>query len=96
MQVDIAEMLTAGKEAAYLLPTVTMMSTSEDATELAETFYLPHYLEPGGMRAGFKHYETLLEDGRENRARFRSKLTMPVLVLNGDKGMPQAQTLAGV
>ena len=31
LQVDLAEMLTAGKEAAYLLPTMRMMSISPDA-----------------------------------------------------------------
>lgn len=96
MHVDVAEMLTAGKEAAYLLPTMKMMSISKDAAEVAETLYLPHYIKPGGMRAGFQHYGTLLEDGKENRAVFRSKLTMPVLVLNGDKGIPQDQTLGCV
>ncbi len=96
MHVDVAEMLTARKEVAYLLPTMKMMSISEDAAEVAESIYLPHYIEPGGMRAGFQHYGTLLEDGKENRAAFKSKLTMPVLVLNGDKGIPQAQTLGCV
>jgi len=42
----------------------------------------------GRMRAGFQHYGTLLADGRENRAAFRAKMTMPVLVLNGDKAFP--------
>lgn len=93
MQVDVAEMLTTGKEAAYLLPTMKMMSQSEDAAEVAETIFLPHYIAPGGMRAGFQHYSTLLEDGKENRAAFKSKLMMPVLVLNGDRGIPQSQTL---
>jgi hypothetical protein len=55
MHVDIAEMLTAGREVAHLLPTMKMMSTSEDAADLAKNLYLPHYLEPGGMRAGFQH-----------------------------------------
>lgn len=96
MQVDVAEMLTKGKEKAYLLPMMKMMSVSEDAAESAETIYLPHYIEPGGMRAGFKHYETMLEDGKENRAAFRAKLEMPVLVLNGEKGIPQEQTLGCV
>lgn len=93
MQVNVAEMLTSGKEAAYLLPTMKMMSVSKDAAEVADTVFLPHYLAPGGMRAGFQHYGTLLEDGRENRAAFKSRLMMPVLVLNGDRGIPQSQTL---
>ncbi len=96
MQVDTAEMLTAGKESDYLMIYWKTMSGSKDAAEVAKTFYLPHYAAPGGMRGGFQHYETLLEDGKENRTAFRSKLTMPVLVLNGEKGIPQAQTLGCV
>ena len=95
-QVEVATMLTEGKEAAYLLPSMQMMSASPNAEASAKTLYLPHYTAPGGMRAGFKHYEALLEDGRENRARFQDKLAMPVLVLNGDRGIPQAQTLGCV
>ncbi|WNG35386.1 alpha/beta hydrolase [Archangium minus] len=95
-QVDVAEMLTAGKEVAYLLPWMKWASTSKDAADVAVNLFLPYYLAPGGMRAGFKHYETMVEDGRENRAAFCSKLKMPVLVLNGDQGIPQAQTLGCV
>jgi len=68
MQVDVAEMLTAGKEAAYLLPTMSMISILPGAAETAQTVYLPHDLKPGRMRTGFQHYGTLLADGRENRA----------------------------
>lgn len=95
-QVEVATMLTQGKEAAYLLPSMKMMSASPDAEDTAKTLYLPHYTAPGGMRAGFRHYETLVEDGKENRARFQGKLTMPVLVLNGERGIPQEQTLGCV
>ena len=96
MQVDLAAMPTAGREAAYLLPTMRMMSISDDATDMAERIFLPHYAAPGGMRAGFQHYGTLLEDGRSNQAAFRSKLETPVLVLNGERSIPQAQTLGSV
>ncbi len=93
-QVEVATMLTAGREVAYPLPTMQRMSLGPDAADLAEHLYLPHYLEPGGMRAGFQHFGTLLEDGKENRAAFTGKLTIPVLVLNGDHGVPQEQTLS--
>lgn len=96
MHVDVATMLTAGREAAYLMPSLRMMSVSENAEEEAEALYLPYYTAPGGMRAGFQHFGTLLEDGEENRAAFSSKLEMPVLVLNGDQGIPQEQTLGCV
>ena len=95
MQVEVATMLTAGKEAAYLLPTLTVMSTTADAAAVAEKLFLPYYAAPGGMRAGFRHYEPLVTDGQENRARFTAKLPMPVLVLNGEHGLPQAPLLAG-
>lgn len=96
LNVAVATMLTAGKELDYLLPTMTTMSLADDAADIAQSLYLPHYLEPGGMRAGFEHYGTLLQDGKDNRASFMSKLTIPVLVLNGDHGIPQSQTLGNV
>ncbi len=95
MQVEVATLLTAGKEAAYLLPTLMMMSTSPDAAAVAEKRYLPYYAAPGGMRAGFRHYEHLVADGQHNRARLTAPLPMPVLVLNGEYGLPQAPLLAG-
>ena len=94
MQVPVADMLTAGKEVAYLLPTMGMMSLSTDALEVAKAVYLPSYTRPGRMRA--EHYGTLLADGKENRAQLKQKLAMPVLVLSGERGIPQAQTLACV
>ena len=96
MQVDLAEMLTAGKEATYLTPMYQMMSTAPDAKQTAEKYYLPHYVASGGMRAGFQHYATMIQDGQANRAAFKNKLNMPVLVLNGQRGLPQGSLLEGV
>ena len=48
------------------------------------------------MRAGFKHYEVLLEDGKENQQTMQQKLRMPVLVLSGERGIPHQQTLDSV
>jgi len=96
MQAELATFLTQGKEEAYLLPTMQMMSAAPNAEEIARREFLPHYLAPGGMHAGFQHYATLLEDGRQNRATFTGKLPMPVLVLSAEQGIPQAQTLASV
>ena len=96
MQVDLASFLTRGKEAAYLLPLYKMMSTSADAEELARSIFLPLYAGPEGLRGGLQHYGPLLEDGRANRAAFTARLPMPVLILNGDKGLPQHQLLDGV
>ena len=91
MQTDLADMLLKGKEKAYLSGMWSMMSTSTDS-DLSERL-LPYYTAPGAMRSGLMHYATLLEDGRENRARAGGKLAMPVLALSGEKGMPQRQTV---
>jgi pimeloyl-ACP methyl ester carboxylesterase len=95
-QVDLAEMLTAGKEEAYLDGFWRLMSRDGlDATARAE--YLRSYSAPGGMRGGFQHYSTLLTDGQAARAAVAEKgrLPMPVLVLNGEFGLPQAPLLDG-
>ena len=92
-QVEVATMLTAGREAAYLLPWYGMMSADAASADIAKRQFLPFYQAPGGMRAGFRHYEALIEDGRANRAQFTGPLPMPTLVLSGERGIPQAQTL---
>ena len=92
MQVDVAELLTAGKEAAYLGGYWDMM-TAGGITEQDRAELLRAYSAPGAMRGGFRHYETLAEDGRDARA--ATPLRMPVLVLNGEHGLPQGVLLDG-
>jgi len=94
-QVDVASYLTRGKEDGYLMPSYKMMSAAPDAEELARTVYLPHYTGPRGLRGGFQHYAPLVQDIADNRAAFARKLPLPVLVLNGEKGIPQDILLKG-
>ncbi|MFI6409258.1 alpha/beta fold hydrolase [Streptomyces sp. NPDC050548] len=96
MQLDIAELLTAGKEADYLAPAWAIGSPAGGLTDADRAEFLRHYSAPGGMRGGFQHYATLLEDGRAIRATGTTKLPMPVLVLNAVLGLPQAPLLEGV
>lgn len=97
MQVEIAAGLTRGHEAFYLGHYWKTGSVVPNAITPAEQMeYLRTYAAPGGMRAGFQHCAALLEDGAYNRANFGAKLTMPVLVLNGAKGIPQEQTVSAV
>ena len=95
-QVDVATFLTRGKEEEYLLPWYRMMSALPDAEELAREYYLPIYTGPQGLRGSFQHYATLVQDIDDNRSAFDGKLQIPVLVLNGDKGLPQEPLLDGV
>ncbi|ROQ60251.1 pimeloyl-ACP methyl ester carboxylesterase [Streptomyces sp. 840.1] len=95
MQVDLATMLTEGKEAAYLTPIWNMMSVRDDAAWTEEL--LTAYTSPGAMRGGFQHYGTLLDDVRESRTLLgEGKLAMPVLTVNGEHGIPAHQTVESV
>jgi pimeloyl-ACP methyl ester carboxylesterase len=91
-QVDLAAMLTAGKEEEYLGGYWAMM-TAGGLTEQDRAELLRAYRAPDGMRGGFEHYATLTEDGRAARA--AARLAMPVLVLNGEHGLPQQILLDG-
>ena len=95
-QVDLATMLTDGKEAEYLGNNWKMFSPLKGITADDRDEYLRTYGNPDGMRAGFRHYAAMLDDGKANRKAFDQKLTMPVLVLNAGLGIPQDQTLGGV
>lgn len=94
-QVEVATMLTEGREDRYLQPWYDMMS-ARDGGETGRRDFLPFYSAPGGLLAGFRHYETMVEDGRANRRQLDGKLAMPTLVLSGERGIPQAQTLSSV
>ena len=95
-QVDLATMLTEGKEPQYLGKNWSMFSPLRGITHEDRDEFLRTYGNADGMRAGFRHYAAMLDDGKANRAAFDRKLTMPVLVLNAGLGIPQEQTLGGV
>jgi len=95
-QVDLATMLTEGKEAEYLGNNWKMFSPLKGITAEDRAEFLRTYGNTEGMRAGFRHYAAILGDGKANRAAFKQKLKMPVLVLNAGLGIPQDQTLGGV
>ena len=88
MQVDVATMLTAGRESEYLAPFWAQMSVgglSED--DLAA--FLRSYSAEGGMRAGFEHYAALLGDGRANQALLEgATLDMPRSCAQRREGCP--------
>ncbi|SHF46303.1 alpha/beta fold hydrolase [Chryseobacterium vrystaatense] len=91
-QADLAAMLTAGKEAAYLNPMYDLMSPDKHIDPAVRAEYIRQYSKPGAMKGGFQHYATLIQDGKDNRSNFKTQLTIPVLVLNGEKGIPSKQT----
>ena len=95
-QAGLAAMLLEGKEAAYLNPMYNLMSPGGHISSEIRTEYIRQYSKPGAMKAGFQHYATILQDGKDNRTNFKGKLTLPVLVLNGEMGIPSKQTFDGI
>jgi pimeloyl-ACP methyl ester carboxylesterase len=48
-------------------------------------FYAKAYARPGGMRAGFEYFHAFEQDAEEFAAFAKNPLTMPMLVLSGEK-----------
>ncbi|WP_244136029.1 MULTISPECIES: alpha/beta hydrolase [unclassified Burkholderia] len=83
-QRDIAEMLVAGKEHAYILDFYkkrTHVALSNDDIAV----YADAYAAPGALRAGFELYRAFPQDETQFKAFMKHKLPMPVLALAGDK-----------
>lgn len=84
---DIPEALVAGKERMYITHFYTAFAYNPVAfTEDDINEYVRTYSAPGAMRAGFEYYRAFPEDVRQNREYAKRKLTMPVLVIGGEKG----------
>jgi pimeloyl-ACP methyl ester carboxylesterase len=82
MTPDLPELLTAGRERAFLNYFYTHFA--EDPTAIsAEDLdaYTRTYAAAGGMRGAFEHYRALGETARQNREGVGAKLAMPVLAI---------------
>ncbi|HET7924454.1 MAG TPA: alpha/beta hydrolase [Rhodanobacteraceae bacterium] len=53
--------------------------------EKDRAFYTEQYAQPGGMRAGFEYFRAFDQDAKDFAAFSQTKLTMPMLVLSGEK-----------
>jgi pimeloyl-ACP methyl ester carboxylesterase len=58
-------------------------------SEVDRQFYAAAYAQPGGMRAGFEYFRNFERDGRDFAELSAAKLSMPVLVLTGEKASGQ-------
>lgn len=72
---------------------------SHSVAEADRKFYARAYARPGGMRAGFEYFKNFEQDAKDFNALSAVKLTMPVLVLTGEKAgghflIEQAQMVA--
>jgi pimeloyl-ACP methyl ester carboxylesterase len=50
-------------------------------------YYLSQYSRPGRMHAGFSYFQTMPQDAKDNKELAKTKLTMPVLSLGGEKSL---------
>jgi pimeloyl-ACP methyl ester carboxylesterase len=57
----------------------------KSVSEADRRFYATKYAQPGAMRAGMEVFRNFDQDAKDNAAFAATKLTMPVLVLGGEK-----------
>ena len=88
MQADFAARVIEGNEEVYFSNFWNMMAPVKGIDSTSRKKYLSHYGSVEGSRGGFYHYATLLEDAEFNKKNPDNELQMPVLILNGDKGIP--------
>jgi pimeloyl-ACP methyl ester carboxylesterase len=93
MTPDLPEVLTQGREDAYLAWFYRTFAYRPDAIgpdDLQE--YLRTYRQPGAMRAGFALYRAIPQDAADNQATIaRFKLPMPVLAMGGAVSYPHGR-----
>lgn len=58
-------------------------------SEADRQFYATEYAKPGGMRAGFEYFRNFEQDAKDFAVFARTRLTMPMLVLAGEKASGQ-------
>ena len=57
----------------------------KSVSEADRRFYAKAYAQPGAMRAGFEVFKAFEQDSKDFAAFAKTKLTMPMLVLTGEK-----------
>lgn len=57
--------------------------------EVDRQFYAAEYAKPGGMRAGFEYFRNFEQDAKDFAGFAQTKLTMPMLVLAGERASGQ-------
>ena len=80
------ERLVQGRERVYLDRIWNDFSaTSTQPDEATRKFFAAQYAKPGAMRAGFAQFKAFSQDVEDNQVFARTKLTMPVLAIGGEK-----------
>jgi pimeloyl-ACP methyl ester carboxylesterase len=89
-----AERLVRGRERIYLDRIWNDFTGDrgkpDDATR---AFYAAQFAQPGAMRAGFAQFAAFSQDAADNRIFQRTRLTMPVLAIGGEKSFGATQAV---
>ena len=81
-----AERLVQGRERIYLDRIWNAFSGDPNKPDQAtRAYYAAQYAQPGAMRAGFAQFAAFSQDVEDNKIFQRTKLTMPVLAVGGEK-----------
>jgi uncharacterized RmlC-like cupin family protein len=94
-----AERLVQGRERIYLDRIWNAFSGDPGKPdETTRAYYAAQYAQPGAMRAGFAHFAAFSQDVEDNKIFERTKLTMPVLAVGGEKsfGATEAAVMRNV
>src|SRR5713226_3292348 len=88
------ERLVQGRERIYLDRIWNDFSaTPTQPDDVTRKFYAAQYAKPGAMRAGFAHFKAFSQDAQDNQTFARTKLTMPVLAVGGEKSFGATQAV---
>lgn len=88
MAAGFPEMLTAGRERAYINAQIKAWSHNKEAISgAAIDEYARQYAVPGGMTAGFNYYRALREDAVLAAELGKQALKMPVMAITGRHGV---------
>jgi pimeloyl-ACP methyl ester carboxylesterase len=79
--------LVAGRERIYFEHFWSDFAANpkKSVSERDRRFYAKAYAQPGAMRAGFEVFRAFEQDGKDFAGLAKTKLTMPMLVLTGEK-----------
>jgi pimeloyl-ACP methyl ester carboxylesterase len=94
-----AERLVEGRERIYLDRIWNDFSGDPSKPdEETRDYYASQYGLPGAMRAGFAQFTAFAQDAKDNREFQKTKLTMPVLAIGGEKsfGATEAAVMRNV
>lgn len=89
-----AERLVQGRERIYL-DRIWNDFTGDPSQpdEATRAFYAAQYAQPGAMRAGFAQFAAFDQDAKDNAIFQRTKLTMPVLAVGGEKSFGETEAV---